>query len=75
MAKLHHARAAMGQSGTNVGEPCAELGISRQTLYRHVDPKGALRPDGEKLLVRKRQPTRPVGGLCMLAPREGGEHA
>ena len=29
---------------------CAELGITRQTLYRHVDPNGRLRPDGEKLL-------------------------
>jgi hypothetical protein len=29
---------------------CAELGITRQTLYRHVDPKGNLRPDGQKLL-------------------------
>jgi hypothetical protein len=33
-----------------VGELCAELGITRQTLYRHVDPQGRLRPDGEKLL-------------------------
>lgn len=29
---------------------CAELGITRQTLYRHVDPKGGLRPVGKKLL-------------------------
>ena len=28
---------------------CAELGITRQTLYRHVSPSGTLRPDGEKL--------------------------
>jgi hypothetical protein len=27
------------------------LEITRQTLYRHVDPSGALRPDGEKLLI------------------------
>jgi transposase-like protein len=40
----------MGQPGTNVGELCAELGVTRQTLYRHVDPQGALRADGEKLL-------------------------
>jgi DNA invertase Pin-like site-specific DNA recombinase len=49
-AKLRLAQAAMGQPGTKVGELCAELGITRQTLYRHVDPKGLLRPDGEKLL-------------------------
>jgi DNA invertase Pin-like site-specific DNA recombinase len=49
-AKLRLAQAAMGQPGTNVGELCAELGVTRQTLYRHVDPQGALRADGEKLL-------------------------
>jgi hypothetical protein len=26
------------------------LGITRQTLYRHVSPDGTLRKDGEKLL-------------------------
>src|SRR5271155_3784386 len=49
-AKLRLAMAAMGQSETIVGKLCAELGITRQTLYRHVDPKGGLRPEGEKLL-------------------------
>ncbi|GKW43588.1 hypothetical protein PEC301879_34460 [Pectobacterium carotovorum subsp. carotovorum] len=44
-AKLRLAMAAMGQSETKVGE----LGITRQTLYRHVSPKGELRPDGTKL--------------------------
>ncbi len=52
-AKLRLAQAAMGQPGTKVGELCTELGITRQTLYRHVDPKGVLRSDGEKLLGRK----------------------
>jgi DNA invertase Pin-like site-specific DNA recombinase len=52
-AKLRLAQAAMGQPETNVGRLCRELGITRQTLYRHVDPKGALRPDGEKLLAAK----------------------
>ena len=28
-----------GQPGTKVGELCAELGITRQTLYRHVDAR------------------------------------
>ncbi len=49
-AKLRLAMAAMGQSGTKVADLCAELGITRQTLYRHVSPKGELRPDGRKLL-------------------------
>jgi hypothetical protein len=29
--------------------------VTRQTLYRFVGPKGELRPDGAKLLERKRQ--------------------
>jgi DNA invertase Pin-like site-specific DNA recombinase len=49
-AKLRLAMAAMGQPETTVGNLCKELGISRQTLYRHVSPKGELRPDGVKLL-------------------------
>ena len=40
----------MGQPGTGVGELCADLGITRQTLYRHVAPDGSLREDGKKLL-------------------------
>ncbi len=54
VAKLRLAMAAMGQPETKVGELCKELGITRQTLYRHVTPDGQLRPDGEKLLNKKR---------------------
>lgn len=50
-AKLRLAMAAMGQPGTKVGDLCEELGITRQTLYRHVSPKGELRPDGMKLFA------------------------
>lgn len=50
-AKLRLAMAAMGKPETNVSALCTELGISRQTLYRHVGPQGQLRPDGEKLLA------------------------
>lgn len=53
-AKLRLAMAAMGQSETQVGQLCKELGVSRQTLYRHVAPDGTLRGDGEKLLGGKR---------------------
>lgn len=49
-AKLRLAMAAMGQSETKVSDLCQELNITRQTLYRHVSPKGELRPDGAKLL-------------------------
>lgn len=54
-AKLRTAQAAMGQPETHVGALCRELGVTRQTLYRHVGPKGELRPDGEKLLAAKRR--------------------
>ena len=61
-AKLRLAQAEMGQPGTKVGELCAELGVSRQTLYRHVDPRGTLRTDGEKLLGRANRKDRPAAG-------------
>lgn len=51
-AKLRLALAAMGQPETKVGDLCQELSITRQTLYRHVSPKGERCPDGEKLLNR-----------------------
>ena len=49
-AKLRLAQAAMGKPETKVSELCAELGITRQTLYRHVNPKGEFRPDAMKIL-------------------------
>lgn len=51
-AKLRLAMTAMGEPETKVGALCEELGVTRQTLYRHVSPKGELRPDGVKLLAR-----------------------
>ena len=53
-AKLRLAMAAMGKPETKVGQLCKELGVSRQTLYRHVAPDGTLRGDGQKLLGGKR---------------------
>ena len=53
-ARLRLAMAAMGQPETKVNELCAELGVSRQTLYRHVDPRGNVRPDGRRLLEARR---------------------
>lgn len=49
-AKLRIAMAAMGQKETVVSELCKELGVTRQTLYRHLSPDGTLRQDGQKLL-------------------------
>lgn len=52
-AKLRSARAAMGQLETKVGDLCAELGVTRQTLYRFVSAKGELREDGRHVLERR----------------------
>ena len=49
-AKLRLAQAAMGKPETKIAPLCRELGISRQTLYRHVAPDGVLREHGAKLL-------------------------
>jgi DNA invertase Pin-like site-specific DNA recombinase len=49
-AKVRLAMAAMGQPGTKVGDLCRELGVTRQTLYRHVGPDGSVRHHGRKLL-------------------------
>lgn len=51
-AKLRLAMAAMSQKTTVVSELCKELGVTRQTLYRHLGPDGVLRQDGQKLLER-----------------------
>jgi DNA invertase Pin-like site-specific DNA recombinase len=48
--KVRLASAVMSKPGTNVGKLCRKLGISRQTLYRHVGPDGSVRPDGAKFL-------------------------
>jgi len=45
-AKRRLAMASMGQPETKVGDLCKELGVTRQTLYRHVSPKEELRSDG-----------------------------
>lgn len=52
-AKIRLAMASMGKPDTHVGDLCAELGVTRQTLYRHVSPAGELRDDGKKVLSRR----------------------
>ena len=54
-AKIRLAMASMGQPDTNVSDLCKELGITRQTLYRHVSPTGELREAGHKLLAQSRR--------------------
>ncbi|BBB57278.1 transposase [Candidatus Megaera polyxenophila] len=51
--KLYLAQGAMGKPNTKISELCKELGITRQTLYRHVDPNGELRGDAHKLIAQK----------------------
>lgn len=48
--RMAMAMASMGRPETKVSTLCKELGITRQTLYRHVSPDGQLRADGIKLL-------------------------
>ena len=54
--KLYLAQGAMEKPDTNIAELCKELGITRQTLYRHVSPKGHLRTDAHKLIAQKQSP-------------------
>lgn len=49
-AKHRLALASMGRPYTKVSDLCVELGVTRQTLYRHVSPSWELRPVGHKLL-------------------------
>lgn len=51
-AKWGFTQAARGERETKGGELRRELGVTRQTLYRHVDPNSELRPDGEELFGR-----------------------
>ena len=51
--KLRLAQASMGKPETKVAALCSEIGVTRQTLYRFVGPKGELRADGEKMLKMK----------------------
>jgi hypothetical protein len=51
--ELRLAVAAMADLETDVGELCREPGVTRRTLHRHVDPAGALRDDGRRLLASR----------------------
>lgn len=54
LSKVRLAQASMGQPDTHVGDLCRELGITRQTLYRHVSPTGELRDAGRKIIAKRR---------------------
>lgn len=49
-AQVRLAQAAMGKRETIVSELCEELGITRATLYRYLDPEGKLREHGKRVL-------------------------
>ena len=46
-AKLRLRKRPVAKRDTKVGDLCKELGVTRQTLYRFVDPKGELRPTAQ----------------------------
>ena len=50
-AQVRLAQAAMAHRDTSVSQLCTELGIKPVTLYRYVDPQGALREQGRKVLA------------------------
>lgn len=54
-AQVRLAQSAMGKKETRVSELCAELGITRATLYRYVGPDGNLREYGERVLASQKQ--------------------
>jgi DNA invertase Pin-like site-specific DNA recombinase len=50
-AQVRLAQAAMRHRDTKVSELCAELGVTRVTLYRYVSPSGELREHGKQVLA------------------------
>jgi len=52
--KLLVAASAMKSSSTSVKELCAELGITKPTLYRYVSPEGEIREVGNRLLKNQK---------------------
>lgn len=53
-AQVRLAQSAMGKKETRVSELCTELGITRATLYRYVDPDGSLREYGKRVLAPRK---------------------
>ncbi len=49
-AQVRLAQVVMGKKETRVNDFCQELGITRATLYRYVDPEGKLREHGKRAL-------------------------
>ena len=50
-AQVRLAQAAMRNRDTKISELCAELGVTRVTLYRYVSPSGELREHGKQVLA------------------------
>ncbi len=68
--KLRTAMATMKHPETRINELCTELGISRQTLYKHLTPEGALRPLGQKLLDKRKEGRTAKGVISMTSLEE-----
>jgi hypothetical protein len=70
--KIYLAQGAMEKPDTKITEFCKELGITPQTLYRHIGPKGEQRSDAHKLIAYI-WPTYlhlPLGFLYIYKPRD-----
>ena len=50
LAKLRLGQAAMGRPDTKVSDLCIELGVTRQVLCRHIDPKDVFEANALKIL-------------------------
>lgn len=50
-AQVRLAQAAMRNRDTKISELCAELGVTRVTLYRYISPSGDLREHGKQVLA------------------------
>lgn len=59
LLELRIMQAAMSSTEVKVGLLCNELGISRMTLYRYVDARGDLRPQGIRLVRDEHRPRQP----------------
>ena len=59
-SKLRRAQAALAAKDTSVADLCAELGVSKTTMYRNLTPDGQLTENGKRALADTRKPKKRV---------------
>lgn len=57
-SKLRRAQAALAAKDTSVADLCAELGVSKTTMYRNLTPDGQLTESGKRALTDTRKSKR-----------------